>query len=251
MNMWPVVSFSPSRANCSVKKILSGLSGNCLKWDTLIPKLLPPDVIPHQEDGTVDINYKLEERANDQVELSGGWGAGMFVGTVGLKFSNFSVRNIPNKSAWKPLPTGDGQTLTIRAQTNGSYYNSYNFSFTEPWLGGKKPNSFTLSMFYSKQTSGNQSYNYGGYDPYGGYGGGYSGYGGGYGGYGGGYGSNYGYNPYEYEITEKMSVVGAAVGLGYRLKWPDDFFTMYHEIFLSVIYPSKLEILFLSERTIQ
>jgi outer membrane protein insertion porin family len=190
------------------------------------PETISPDVIPHPEDGTVDINYKLEERANDQVELSGGWGAGMFVGTVGLKFSNFSVRNIPNKSAWKPLPTGDGQTLTLRAQTNGSYYNSYNFSFTEPWLGGKKPNSFTLSVFYSKQTSGNQSYNYGGYDPYGGYG--YDPYGG-YGGYSG-YGYGYGYNPYEYEITEKMGVVGAAVGLGYRLKWPDDFFTMYHEI---------------------
>lgn len=187
-----------------------------------------PDVVPHAEDGTVDINYKLEERADDQVELSGGWGAGMFVGTVGLKFSNFSVRNIANISAWKPLPTGDGQTLSLRAQTNGTYYNSYNFSFTEPWLGGKKPNSFTLSFYYAKQTSGNQNYNYGAYDPYG-----TSGYGG-IGGYGynpySPYGSaGTGYNPYNYEITEKMGVFGAAAGLGYRLKWPDDFFTMYHE----------------------
>jgi len=193
------------------------------------PETIRPDVVPHQEDGTVDINWELEERANDQVELSGGWGAGMFVGTVGLKFSNFSVRNIPNKSAWKPLPTGDGQTMSLRAQTNGTYYNSYNFSFTEPWLGGKKPNSFTLSAFYSKQTSGNQNYNYGGGNPYGSYGGmgGYGGYGG-YGspnGYGGG-----GYNPFNYDITQSMGVVGAAVGIGYRLKWPDDFFTMYHEI---------------------
>lgn len=195
------------------------------------PETIKPDVIPHQEDGTVDINYELEERANDQVELSGGWGAGMFVGTVGLKFSNFSVRNIPNKSAWKPLPTGDGQTLSLRAQTNGSYYNSYNFSFTEPWLGGKKRNSFTLSGFYSKQTSGNQNYNYGGYDPYGSYG-----MGGGYGGYGG-YGSPYGYggyggsyNPYNYDITQSMVVKGLAVGLGYRLIWPDDLFTIYHEL---------------------
>jgi outer membrane protein insertion porin family len=196
------------------------------------PETIKPDVVPHPEDGTVDINYELEERANDQVELSGGWGAGMFVGTVGLKFSNFSVRNIGNPSAWRPLPTGDGQTLSLRAQTNGSYYNSYNFSFVEPWLGGKKPNSFSLSVYYSKQTSGNQNYNYGASDPYGsygGYGGGYGGYGGyggqgGYGGYGGGY------NPYNYEITQSMGVVGASIGLGYRLKWPDDFFTMYHEL---------------------
>ena len=124
------------------------------------PETIKPDVVPHPEDGTVDINYELEERANDQIELSGGWGAGMFVGTVGLKFSNFSIRNIGNGKAWKPLPTGDGQALSLRAQTNGTYYQSYSFSFTEPWLGGKKPNSFTFSVYYTKQTSGNQDYNY-------------------------------------------------------------------------------------------
>jgi outer membrane protein insertion porin family len=184
------------------------------------PETIKPDVVPHPEDGTVDINYELEERANDQIELSGGWGAGMFVGTVGLKFSNFSVRNIGNGKAWKPLPTGDGQALSLRAQTNGSYYQSYSFSFTEPWLGGKKPNSFTYSMYYSKQTSGNQDYNYTGN------------YGSQYGsGYGSGLGSQYGsYNPYNYEITEKMGVIGASIGLGYRLKWPDDYFTVYHEM---------------------
>ena len=107
--------------------------------------------------GTVDSNEEREGRANDQVELAGGWGAGMLGGTVGWKFSNFSVRNIGNKKAWRPLPTGDGQTLTLRAQTNGSYYQSYSFSFTEPWLGGKKPNSFTFSIYYSKQTSGNSA----------------------------------------------------------------------------------------------
>ncbi|HZK93336.1 MAG TPA: outer membrane protein assembly factor BamA [Prolixibacteraceae bacterium] len=192
------------------------------------PETIKPDVVPHPEDGTVDINYELEERANDQIELSGGWGAGMFVGTVGLKFSNFSVRNITNKKAWKPLPTGDGQALSLRAQTNGTYYQSYSFSFTEPWLGGKKPNSFTFSVYYSKQTSGNQDYNYAGS-----YGSQYgSGYGSGYGSnYGSGYGSNYGsYNPYNYEITEKMGVVGGALGLGYRLQWPDNYFTVYHEL---------------------
>ncbi len=195
------------------------------------PEAIKPDVVPHPEDGTVDINYELEERANDQVELSGGWGGGMFVGTVGLKFSNFSVRNIGNKKAWRPLPTGDGQTLTLRAQTNGSYYQSYSFSFTEPWLGGKKPNSFTFSVYYSKQTSGNSAYNYGGYGNSM-YGSGYGGYGGGYGGYGSGYGNQYGsqYNQYNYEITEKMGVLGASLGLGYRLKWPDNYFTLYHEL---------------------
>jgi outer membrane protein insertion porin family len=196
------------------------------------PETIVPDVVPHPEDGTVDINYKLEERANDQVELSGGWGAGMFVGTVGLKFSNFSIRNIGNKSAWRPLPTGDGQTLSLRAQTNGTYYNSYSFSFTEPWLGGKKRDSFTLSLFYTKQTSGNQNYDYGGYNPYGGYGsGGYGSYGGyGYNPYSPYGGGGAGYNPYNYEITEKMGVVGGAAGLGYVLQWPDNFFTIYHEL---------------------
>jgi outer membrane protein insertion porin family len=203
------------------------------------PETIKPDVLPHPEDGTVDINYELEERANDQIELSGGWGAGMFVGTVGLKFSNFSIRNIPNKKAWKPLPTGDGQAVSLRAQTNGSYYQSYSLSFTEPWLGGKKPNSFTFSLYYSKQTSGNQSYNYtGNYSGYGsgygggGYGGGgYGGGGYGGGGYGGGgYGGGGYYNPYNYVITQKMGVIGGSIGLGYRLKFPDDFFTVYHEM---------------------
>lgn len=188
------------------------------------PENMNPNVVPHPEDGTVDIEYQLEERANDQIELSGGWGAGMFVGTVGLKFSNFSVRNIFNKEAWRPLPTGDGQTLSLRAQTNGSYYQSYSFSFVEPWLGGKKPNSFNLSVYYSKQTSGNSDYYYGGYNPYSSY------YPGSYGSsYGGGYGGGYG-NYYDYEITEQMSVFGAALGLGYRLSWPDDYFTVYHEL---------------------
>jgi len=180
------------------------------------PETIKPDVVPHPEDGTVDINYELEERANDQVELSGGWGAGMFVGTVGLKFSNFSVRNITNGKAWKPLPTGDGQSLSLRAQTNGSYYQSYSFAFTEPWLGGKKPNSFTFSLMYSKQTSGDQQYNYAGN------------YGSSYGGLNNVYGSSY--NQYNYQITQRMNVLGGAIGLGYRLKWPDDFFTVYHEI---------------------
>ncbi|MGQ8335057.1 BamA/OMP85 family outer membrane protein [Sunxiuqinia sp. A32] len=220
------------------------------------PEAINPVPIPHPEDGTVDIKYELQEKANDQIELSGGWGANMFVGTVGLKFSNFSVRNIMNKEAWRPLPTGDGQTLSVRAQTSGKFYQSYSFSFVEPWLGGKKPNSFSLSFSHSKVNySANNYYNnysspYGsgyGYSPYGSsYG--YGGYGGGYGGY-----SPYGYSPYGYggyspygyggydpgdyyqydtgdpEQDQIQITTAVALGYGYRLSWPDDYFTVYHE----------------------
>jgi len=101
---------------------------------------------PNPVDGTVDIEYEVEERPNDQVELSGGWGANQVVGTLGVTFNNFSARNILNTKAWRPLPAGDGQRLSIRATTNGIYYQSYNASFTEPWLGGKKPNALTVSI---------------------------------------------------------------------------------------------------------
>ncbi len=228
------------------------------------PEAINPDVRPKPEDGTVDLEYQLQEKANDQIELSGGWGAGMFVGSVGLKFANFSVRNILNKEAWRPLPTGDGQTLSLRYQTSGRYYQTVSLSFIEPWLGGKKPNSFQLSIAYSKiNYSANKYYNnynsyggYGGYNPYG-YGG-YSpyGYGGyspyGYGGYGGyspyGYGSyGYGYDPYGYGMYPSYSynygseetnsendqiweTAAVAMGYGYRLTFPDDYFTVYHEM---------------------
>ncbi len=205
------------------------------------PESINPDVRPKPENGTVDVEYKLVEKANDQIELSGGWGARMFVGTVGLKFSNFSVRNIFNKEAWRPLPTGDGQTLSLRAQTSGKFYKSYSLTFTEPWFGGKKPNSFTFSFsFQNVNYSANNYYNsynnaYSGYGGYGGYG--YSPYG--YGGYGYspysyGYGSGYGYNSTSsYQASENDQVqktTTAAIGYGYRLKWPDDFFTLYHEV---------------------
>jgi len=206
------------------------------------PEAINPDVRPHPENGTVDINYELVEKANDQIELSGGWGANMFVGTIGLKFSNFSVRNILNKEAWRPLPTGDGQALSLRAQTSGKFYKSYSFTFTEPWFGGRKPNSFTLSFSHSKVNySANNSYNsYS--DPYSSYGSGYGGYGSSYGsyspyGYGyGGYGSSYDYGTnYTYSDQSSASdqiqiTSAAAIGYGYRLKWPDDYFTMYHEL---------------------
>ncbi len=194
------------------------------------PEKIHPDVIPNREDGTVDIVYELEEKPNSQIELSGGWGAGMIIGSVGLKLANFSARNIFNGKAWRPLPTGDGQTLSLRAQTNGSYYQTYSLSFVEPWFGGKKPNSFTFSVYHNKITYGDRNFYSGGYNPYGGYGG-YSPYGyGGYNsyGYGGGYNS-YG-NQYDYEIESASITTGIALGYGYRLSWPDDYFTLYHEV---------------------
>ncbi|MDX1286352.1 MAG: POTRA domain-containing protein, partial [Draconibacterium sp.] len=130
------------------------------------PEAINPDVRPHPEEGTVDIEYQLQEKANDQIELSGGWGAGMFVGSVGLKFANFSVRNIFNKEAWRPLPTGDGQTLSLRYQTSGRYYRTVSISFIEPWLGGKKPNSFSLSLSHSRINYSANKY-YQSYSPYG------------------------------------------------------------------------------------
>jgi outer membrane protein insertion porin family len=193
------------------------------------------DPIPNQENGTVDIRYSLVERANDQIELSGGWGMGMFVGSVGLRFTNFSAQNIMNKNAWRPLPSGDGQTLSLRAQTNGKFYQQYSFTFMEPWFGGKKPNNFSLSFYYSKLTRSDASYNYlGDYgsSPYG-YGGGYSpyGYGGGYGNYGG-YGGGYQMDYTGAKVIAWQITYGATLGYGYRLQWPDDFFTIYHELTL-------------------
>ncbi|HSO86313.1 MAG TPA: outer membrane protein assembly factor BamA [Draconibacterium sp.] len=219
------------------------------------PEALVPDVQPNPENGTVDIEYQLQEKANDQIELSGGWGAGMFVGSIGLKFANFSIRNTFNKEAWKPLPTGDGQTLGIRFQTSGKYYRTVSLSFIEPWLGGKKPNSFSVSLSHSRINYSANKY-YQSYNPYGGAGSGYGynpyGYGGygGYSGYGGGYGGGYGYDSYGYggyggypqyqynydsednsEIDDQIwETTALALGYGYRLSYPDDYFTMYHEL---------------------
>ena len=109
---------------------------------------------PNPADGTVDLEYVVEEQPNDQVELSGGYGNRTIVGTLGVTFNNFSTRNIFNKKAWKPLPSGDGQRLSVRAQSNGQYYQSYNLSFTEPWLGGKKPISFSVSAYHSQNNLG-------------------------------------------------------------------------------------------------
>lgn len=146
---------------------------------------------PNPIDGTVDIEYTVEEKPSDQLELSGGYGANQLVGTLGLSFNNFSARNTFKKGTWTPLPSGDGQRLSLRAQTNGKYYQSYNASFTEPWLGGKKPNSLSLSVFRSIQSNGISSLEAG---------------------------------------RQAIYITGVTVGLGKRLKKPDDFFTIFHEV---------------------
>ena len=191
------------------------------------PEKINPEVLPNQDDGTVDLVYNLEEKANDQIELSGGWGAGMFVGSLGLRFSNFSVRNIFNPKAWRPLPSGDGQTLSLRLQTNGKYYQSYSASFVEPWIGGKRPNSLSVSTYYSVQSGVSRRFSnsYNSYNPYSPYNS-YGGYGYGYG--GSGFGGRYQYDknaiPDQY-----LKVLGASVGYGKRLSWPDDWFSVYFE----------------------
>ncbi len=141
--------------------------------------------------GTVDIEYDLEEKPSDQLELSAGWGGGLagrggnIIGTLGVTFNNFSLRNFFKKESWSPLPQGDGQRLSLRAQTNGQFYQSYNFSFSEPWLGGKKPNNFSVSGFYTKISNGNIFLD---------------------------------------QAAGYMAITGGSVGLGTRLKKPDDNF---------------------------
>lgn len=165
------------------------------------PEKLGVTPTPNPANGTVDIEYKVEEKPSDQVELSGGWGGGRVVGTLGLAFNNFSMRNILKPSSWSPLPTGDGQRFSIRAQTNGLFYQSYNMSFTEPWLGGKRPNSLSVSAFYSLfNSTGEKRYKT---DAEG--------------------------NKITNPNRSTMKIIGTSVGFGRRLKWPDDFFSMYTE----------------------
>ncbi len=178
------------------------------------PETINPVPVPDYDNGTVDIVFNLEEKSNDQIEISGGWGAGMFVGSLGVSFNNFSLRNIFNKEAYSPLPTGDGQKLSFRAQTNGKYYSSLSASFTEPWLGGKRPNSLTVSGFYSSQQGVSSSY----YNNF-------------YNGYASGYVSGNASNiPSRSELHQFRKVSGFSIGFGKRLQWPDDYFTVYFEM---------------------
>lgn len=151
-----------------------------------------PDVIPDYQNKTADIDFTVIEKGGSQIELQGGYGGGAFIGTLGLSFNNFSIRNIFNKEAYKPLPMGDGQNLALRLQTSRTF-STYSFSFTEPWLGGKTPQSLSFSIYSSNQ---------------------------------------YQLNPQTFDVdrSRSLGIIGASVGLGKRLKWPDDYFQLSQTI---------------------
>ena len=156
------------------------------------PEKMLPDVQPVENSTElVDIAFPLEEVANDKFEISGGWGSGMFVGSIGVQLNNIAIKNFFKKGAWRPFPQGQGQSLAVRAQSNGSYYKAFSVNFTEPWLGGKKPNSFTLGLFYSNETNAYYAWQSG---------------------------------------TKHFRTMGVSVGWGRRLKWPDRNFSLYHEL---------------------
>ena len=187
------------------------------------PENIKPDVQPNYENGTVDINWGLESKANDQVVFSAGWGQTGIIGKLSLKFTNFSFANLfrKNDNFRGFLPQGDGQTLTISGQTNGRYYQSYSISFLDPWFGGKRPNSLSVSAFYSVQTDvSSQYYNSAYMNNYYNY---LSGYGNYYGGY---------YDNYEsyYDPDKSIKMFGVSLGWGKRLRWPDDYFTLMAEL---------------------
>ena len=153
------------------------------------PEKFDVKVNPDPVRNEVDITYIVEEKSSDQIQLQGGWGAGRIVGQLGLSFSNFSTRNIFKKNKWTPLPSGDGQILSLSASSNGIYYQNYNISFTEPWLGGKKPNSLTVSLYKSVSSNGLQG-----------------------------------------DSRQAIEITGITLGIGKRLKIPDDYFTLYNGI---------------------
>ena len=199
------------------------------------PENMNPRPIPDPENGTVDIEYNLVSKANDQIEFSAGWGQTGVIGKLSLKFTNFSMKNFLNPKSYKGIiPQGEGQTLTLSGQTNGRYYQAYSISFLDPWFGGKRPNTLSVSAYFSKQTDISSNYYSDMMSGYGGYGYGYPyyGYGGyGYPYYGYGYGYGYGgyYDPYgNYELAldpdKSIMMFGLSVGYGKRLNWPDDYF---------------------------
>ena len=160
------------------------------------PEKTNPNVVPNQEDGTVDITWQVEEKSNDQLELSAGFGGGIgLTGTLGITFNNFSINNIFNKKTWDPLPSGSGQKLSARIQSNGRAYRTYNFSFTEPWLGGKRRNSFSVSYYNTRQSNS--------FDQF------------------GRFCRSCGDSSY-------IKIVGMGISLGKQLKWPDDYFSMIY-----------------------
>lgn len=160
---------------------------------------IDPGIHPDPENGTVDITWNLVEKSSDQLELSAGFGGYIgLTGTLGVSFNNFSIYNIWNKKAWNPLPVGDGQKLSLRAQSNGKQFRSYNFSFTEPWLGGKKRNSFTVGYYDTKYANA--------YNPY------------------------TGYYDRKYADSSYIRIAGISVSLGKQLKWPDDYFALIYQL---------------------
>ena len=186
------------------------------------PEAIQPDVQPDLANGTVDINWMLESKNNDQVEFSLGYGQTGVIGKLALKFTNFSMYNLFHKSdnyrAF--IPQGDGQTFTISGQTNGTYYQSYNISFLDPWFGGKRPNSLSVNAYYALSTGVNNNfYNTAYMNNYYNYMFGYGNY------------NNY-YNNYEsyYDPDKYLRMYGLSVGWGKRLHWPDDYFTLYGEL---------------------
>lgn len=196
------------------------------------PENLNPDIRPNQEDGTVDIILPLESKANDQIEFSLGWGQTGVIGKVALKFTNFSIKNLFNPGSYKGIiPQGEGQTFTVSAQTNARYYQQYAVSFLDPWFGGKRPNSLSVSAYFSRQTGVNDSYyNNNWYNS--GYGYGYPygyGYGYGYGNYGYGYDNQYSYEN-AYDPNKVLQMAGVTLGFGKRLNWPDDYFSFTTEL---------------------
>jgi len=152
------------------------------------PEAVVPDVKPNYAEKTVDIEYSVAEKGSSQIELQGGYGGGSFIGTLGLSFSNFSIKNLFNKKAYTPIPMGDGQKLALRFQAS-KYSSTYSFSFTEPWFGGKKPKALSFSIYDSKQF-------------------------------------RYNYATRDVDKNQKIDILGLSLGLNQRLKWPDDFFTL-------------------------
>ena len=153
------------------------------------PEAFDVKVEPDPARNEVDITYVLAEKSSSQIQLQGGWGANRIVGSLNLVFDNFSTQNIFNGKSWSPLPSGDGQRLSLSASSNGAYYQNYNISFTEPWLGGKKPNALTVSVYRSVSSNGQDGDN-----------------------------------------REAIEILGLTLGLGKRLKNPDDYFTIYNGI---------------------
>ena len=183
---------------------------------------LVPDIQPNPEDGTVDITYQLETKSSDQIEFSLGWGATGLVGSLGLKFTNFAIQNLFNPKSYRIVPQGEGQTFSINARTNGRYYTSASISFLEPWLGGKRPNSLSASIFFASQSGYSDRY-YQAYENL------YNNY---Y--YSYAYSGNSDYlqqlQESEYDPEKYLRTFGVSVGYGKRLSWPDDYFTFYGEL---------------------